>query len=344
MAQPAQKIPPQPVRPIARPPGVPAILSPAFDKPEFAGEPSPSVIHPQFGGLNLITGFRGHGKSSLAMSWDHPNNVLMLDFEDKEETGAQELGISAYFPIMKEVIGKMGANFDVEHIYNRTLQILESVPAGRFTTLVIDNAQDLQEGCCQKISKDPELIKRFGLKAKNVETGGFGGAMAGAKRLIDNLLHLANSKGFKITSVTFQFKQAWANKEPLFNKWKTTDVTTWHEKSRLTMVLVPPMPEHFPVPRALVMKEAFSKREWSEELKRVVQTRRFPSAFPKATPHEIYKYLDEPADFKNPKPGETTTAIELAPYTPTFSNEQLFLLERMARAQKELGMSGEGGE
>lgn len=333
------KIVPRPIQPIAKPPTFPAIIIPAFEKPNFDGDPSPSVIHPQFGGLNLITGFRGHGKSSLAMSWDHPNNVLMLDFEDKEETGAQELGIKAYFPIMKEVIGKMGANFDVEQIYNRTLQILEAVPEGRFTTLVIDNAQDLQEGCCQRIAKDPELIRRFGLKQKNVETGGFGGAMAGAKRLIDNLLHLANSKGFKVTSVTFQLKQAWANNQPAFNKWKSTDVTTWHEKSRLSLIMVPPMPEHFPIPRALVLKEAYSLRKWDEDLKRVIQRRRFPMAFPQAIPSEIYKYLDKPADFKNSQPGEMATAVEISPYTPTFGNENLYLFERMLRLQKELGIT-----
>lgn len=338
------KIPLKPISPTVKSGVAPTIITRLFPDPTFEGEVTDSIIHPQFGGLNLITGFRGHGKSSLAMSWDNPNNVIMLDFEDKEETAAEELGIKAYFPVMKEVIGKMGANFDIEHIYNRTLQIIEAIPLGRFTTLVIDNAQDLQEGSCQKIARDPELIKRFGLKQKNVETGGFGGAMAGAKRLIDTLLHLINGKGIKITSVTFQLKQAWANNQPAFNKWKTSDVTTWHEKSRLTMVMVPPMPENFPVPRALIMKEAFSLRKWSEELKRVIQIKRFPSAIPRALPHEIYNYLDHPADFKNPKPGETVTALELAPYTPSFSNEQLFLLERMVRAQEKMGIGGEGGE
>jgi hypothetical protein len=100
------------------------------------------------------------------------------------------------------------------------------------------------------------------------------------------------------------------------------------------------MPEHFPVPRALVMKEAFSLRKWSDELKRVIQTRRFPAAFPKAEPTEIYRYLNEPASFKDPKPGERVTALELSPWTPTFGNEQLAYLEKALRLQRELGIGG----
>lgn len=333
------KIPPKVSSPIARPPTSSATIQPMFPKPEFPGEIKESIIHPKFTGLVLTTGFRGDGKSSLGMSWDRPENILMLDFEDKEESGAAELGITAYFPIMKEVIGRYGSNFDVIHAYNRTLQILEAVPPGRFTTLVIDNAQDLQEGACQRINYDPELVKKFGLKQKNVDTGGYGGAMAGAKRLIDNLLHLANGKGFRIVYVTFQLKPAWVNNQPAFNKWKMTDVTTWHEKSRLTLVLVKPMPEHFPTPRALVMKEAFSLRSWNEELKRVVQVRRFPAAIPTATPQAIYDYLDHPASFKDPKPGETTTALEIAPYTASFSKEQLFQWQEILRLQEKLGIS-----
>lgn len=338
------KIPPKVPSPIARPPSSSVIIQPMFPKPEFPGEAKESVIHPKFSGLVLTTGFRGKGKSSQGMAWDRPENILMLDYEDKEETGAEELGIKAYFPVVKEVIGRFDSNFDVVHIYNRTLQILEAVPPGRFTTLFIDNAQDLQEGCTQRIAYDPELVKKFGLNQKNVDTGGFGGAKAGAKRLIDNLLHLANSKGFKIISVSFQLKPAWINSQPAFNKWKMSDVTTWHEKSRLTMVLVDPMPEHFPVPRALIMKEAYSLRSWNEELRRVVQVRRFPMAFPKASPPEIYEYLDKPASFQNPKPGEAVTALEISPFTPTFGNENLFLFEKALRLQKELGIIGEEGE
>jgi hypothetical protein len=104
-----------------------------------------------------------------------------------------------------------------------------------------------------------------------------------------------------------------------------------------------PLPEYFPIPRALVMKENLPLRKWDSELNRAITVRRIPAALPQATAYEIYKYLDHPANFKEPKPGESVTALELAPHTPTFSKENLFLLERAVRAQKELGMTEEEG-
>jgi hypothetical protein len=335
------KIPP---RPIAKPIEAPVIITKLFPDPVFEGEVSESIIHPHFHGFNLITGFRGSGKSTLSMSWDNPNNIIMLDFEGKEESGASELGIKAYFPVMREVIGKMGTLFEGDQVYNRTLQIIESIPEGRFTTLVIDNAHEFQDSCCRKIEKSPELVGRFGLKQKNVDTGSFGGALPGAKRLIAHLLHLISSKGVKVVSTTFQLKPAWVNSQPAFNKWKTTDVAIWHEASKLTLVLTDPMPEHFPIPRAFVMKENLPLRKWSPELQRSLTIRRIPAALPQATAEAIYNYLDNPADFKNPKPGETVKALDIAPFTSSFSSEQLFQWEKILRLQKELGMNGEGGE
>lgn len=334
------KIPPRPIaKPIA-----PTIIAPVFERPTFEGELQDSIIHPQFHGFNLITGFRGKGKSTLAMSWDNPNNIIMLDFESKEESGALDLGIKAYFPVMKEVIGKSGINFEADQVYYRTLQIIDSIPERRFTTLVLDNGNEFQEGCIRRIEKDPELYTRFGIKQKNIDLGGYGGARPGAKRLIAYLMHLAYSKGIKVISTTFQLTPAWINNQPAFNKWKTTDVSIWHEASKLSLVMVEPMPEHFPSPRALVLKENFPLRKWSEEKKRTLTVRRIPMAFPKAEPTEIYGYLDTPANFKDPRSGEKVEAIEINPFTPSFGREQLVEWERILRLQKELGMDREGGE
>jgi hypothetical protein len=337
------KISPRPIQPIAKSNSL-VIISKLFPDPIFEGDIVESIIHPHFHGFNLITGFRGKGKSTLAMSWDNPNNIIMLDFEGKEESGAKELGIRAYFPVMKEVIGKMGTMFEGDQIYNRTLQIIEAVPEGRFTTLVIDNAHEFQESCCRKIEKDPELVKRFGLKQKNVDLGSYGGALPGAKRLIANLLRLASAKGIKVVSTTFQLRPAWTNNQPAFNKWTTSNVSIWHEESKLTLVLTNSLPQYFPIPRAYVMKENLPLRKWDDALKRAVHIRRIPAALPQATPEAIYGYLNTPADFKNPSEGETVTALEIAPFTESFSKEQLYEWQQILKLQKELGISGEGGE
>lgn len=278
------------------------------------------------------------GKTSYGLKTDNPANILMLDYEDKGALLAKPLGVGGYFQVMTEVVGQLGEKFELQAVYDRTLQILNAVPEGRFTTLFIDNAQDLQDGSAQLIRNNPAVAKRYGIRPENAETGAYGGALPGVKHLIKNMFHLANGKGIKVIVVSFQLKGAWADKKPLMNKFKMTDVSIWHERSILTLALVAPMVEYFPIPRALIMKEQLSKMEWisNGDEKYTKQIRRLPMALPRAEPRYVYHYLDNPADFKNFKPGESTTAEELFPFTPTFGKEQLLMMERMVRAQAAL--------
>jgi hypothetical protein len=326
----------------------PAVEAPAIVKsivdPVFTGEIGPTIIHPDFEGLNLITGFRGKGKTSYALKVDRPSNMCMLDYEDKGVTLVKKMGIGSYFQPITDVIRTFGRGANLQAIYDRTVQILEAIPIGRFTTLIIDNAQDLQDSSAQLIKNNPALAVKYGVRPENAISGGYGGAWPGVKHVIAEILHLANSRGIKVIVVTFQLKGAWKDGKPLFNKFKTTDVAIWHERSVLTLALVDPTAQYFPIPRALVMKESLSTMEWDEERKMTVQVRRLPPALPRAEPRFVYEYLDNPVDLGNLKPGEDVTASELSPLSPTFDKEQLSILERMARAQKELGIEEQEGE
>jgi hypothetical protein len=280
------------------------------------------------------------GKTSYGLKTDNPNNILMLDYEDKGGLLAKPLGVGGYFQIMTEVVGQLGEKFELQAVYDRTLQILNAVPEGRFTTLFIDNAQDLQDGSAQLIRNNPAVARRYGVRPENAESGSYGGALPGVKHLVKNMFHLANSKGIKVIVVSFQLKGAWKDGRPLSGKFKMTDVSIWHERSILTLAMIEPMVEHFPIPRALVMKEQLSKMEWvpgdTEKPGYTKQIRRLPMALPKAEPKYVYEYLDKPANFGDPKPGEKVTALELLPFTPTFSQEQIMLYEKMERLQKAL--------
>lgn len=330
-------------------PTAPAPITIKFAPPVFEGERQESIIHPRFKGVNLVSGFRGNGKTSYCLKIDNPQNICMIDLEDKGESLAKPLGVGAYFQPLTEVMEVMGVTrFDVVAVYDRILQIIEAMPKDRFTTLIIDNAQALQEGAAQFIRNNPAISQRFGVRPENALSGGFGGAWPGAKLLIGNLLHLANAKGIQVEAVTFQLKPSWKQSQPEFNKWKMTDLTIWHELSILTLVMVDPMVEHYPNRRALVMKEQLSEFKWVPGVdgKRgyTKQIKYMPDAMPSATPDNVYNYLDTPANFEHPAPGETVTALELAPYTPTFSKEQLFLAERMARATAALAVEGGEGD
>lgn len=337
--------PPTMAAPKSATPTAPAPITIKFPTPEFTGERGESIIHSRFKGVNLVSGFRGHGKTSYCLKIDNPANIVMIDLEDKGERLAKPLGVGAYFQPLTEAMDVMGASrFDIVAVYDRILQIIDSLPKDRFTTLIIDNAQSLNDGAAQFIRNNAALSSRYGVRPENAISGGFGGAWPGAKLLIGNMIHLANAKGIQVEAVTFQLKPSWKNSQPEFNKWKMTDLTVWHELSILTLVMVTPMAEHYPNRRALVMKEQLSEFKWvpgdAEKGTRgkTIQVRYLPDAMPSATPDALYNYLDTPYDSSNPAPGEKVTALEIAPYSTSFSMEQLFLAERMARAQKELGI------
>jgi hypothetical protein len=316
-----------------------AIIQKLHD-PIWTGEKQESIIHPEFSGLTFITGFRGKGKSSLLEKFDDPANLVMVDLESKEEEDAtKQLEVGGYFPVMKELATAYGSDYDIQSVYDRILQIANSMPKYRFTVFAIDNAQELVEGAKRFIQNNPDVARKYGLVAQNVAENKFGATQSGAKHLINNLYQTVMSK-VKCFIVTFQLRAAWANNQPAFNKFRTTELTTWHELSKLTLVMVDPIVQHFPNPRAIVMKEAYSQKKWDREKKEFTQIRRIPPAIPKATPQEIYKYLDEPWKLSEPKPGELVTPLELSPFTPTFGNEQLYLMREMVALQEKLGMTG----
>lgn len=317
---------------------VSTLTAPEIGPPIWQGD---SILPPEMRHMILITGFRGSGKTSFVLKLDHPDKLLMLDYESKGETLAAQMKLGGYFPIMSEIAGVYGENFNPQVVYERTIQILRAVPENRFSTLILDNGEYLQVGCAQLIKNNPPLAARYGIDPGNAISGAYGGAWPGVKYLISGLFQLARSKGIRLIATTFQLKTAWDKNRggPLFNQFKTTDVDVWHNQSVFTGVLVDPSPKYYPVPRMLVMKESLSEMKWNEELGETTQSRMLPPALPKATPAELYKYLkrETPLDMANLTEEEQVDSLELAPFKPSFSKEQLFLLERMVRAQEKLG-------
>ena len=316
-----------------------SLPEPQISGPSWDGE---SIVPAELCHSILITGFRGSGKTSFVLKLDHPDKLLMLDYESKGETLAAQMKLGGYFPVMSEIAGVYGENFNPQVVYERTVQILRALPDKRFSTLILDNGEYLQVGCAQLIKNNPPLAARYGIDPGNAVSGAYGGAWPGVKYLISGLFQLARSKGIRLIATTFQLKTAWDKNRggPLFNQFKTTDVDVWHNQSVLTGVLVDPSPKYYPVPRMLVMKESLSDMVWDDIRQETVQRRRLPPALPKATPAELYKYLrrEIPLDMTNLLEEEQVDALELAPFKPSFSKEQLFLLERMVRAQEKLGL------
>lgn len=304
---------------------------PSFPVPTFIGEAQPSVIPSDVRHVIFATGFRGSGKTHFLLGIDRPENILFLDYESKGEGLARGYGIQNYFSVNDDCAETLGFGFRPIAIYERTKQIIEAVPEGRFTTIILDNASFLQDGALAEVQKQPHL---YGIDPQRAMSGRFGGAWPGVKFILYSLFSILRQKGISVIGVSFQLSKAWGDAGPLLNKFKTTDVALWHEHSVLTVVMVPGMPEHLPFPSALVMKEQLSTAKWDDETGEMRVTRRLPLKLPKASMSEVYRYLREPANFKAPRPGEMPAPGEVEPYSPSFSREQLTIMTKLAEAAK----------
>lgn len=318
--------------PTSRPP-TPTSTSTAVEQslpiPTFEGERVPSVIPPDFNGLVMVTGFRGRGKTTFSLGADRGENICMLDFESKGEALASQIKVGGYFPILDICADTHGFNFRPIQIFNATRTILEAMPSNRFTTLILDNAGWLQEGCLAEVKRSPVT---YGIDPERALKGNYGGAWPGVNYILKSLFSIAQAKGVRVIVSTFQPRTAWNNGVPMLNKFKITDLSVWHELSVLSLVLVPGLPKFMPAPSALVMKEQLAQMEWDEETLELKVRRRLPTKLPKASFASIYNYLRNPADLLAPTEGEAATTDELNPWLPTFGKEQLAEVQKLAEA------------
>lgn len=293
---------------------------------------------PQMRHVVLVTGHRGAGKTTFMLQLESPENILFLDFESKGEGLALPLGVENYFSVCDECCEVYGFGYRAYHTFRRVKQILEECPKDRFTTLILDNAGVLQDGCLEEVKLDSE---KFGIDPERAEKGSWGGAWPGVKFLLRGLFQLAKSKGIRLIAASFQPGKAWGEKAPLINKFKISDVKEWHDMSILSLVLGPGTEKGFPAPSALVFKEQLGQLSFDRETKQHVVKRVLPLKLPIATPAEIYRYLREPANLKSPQPFERPEDGELDPWSPTFGKEQLKTILALAKLQQEEGGEGE---
>jgi len=253
----------------------------------------------------------------------------MLDFESKGESLARQTKVGGYLPILDMCADTYGYNFRPIHVFNMIKAAFDSIPANRFTTLILDNAGWLQDGCLAEVKRSP---MSYGIDPERALKGNYGGAWPGVNYILKSLFSIAQSKGIRAIIATFQPRTPWNNGTPLLNKFKITDLAVWHELSVASLVLVQGLPKYMPAPSALVMKEQLAEMEWDEEAGELKVRRRLPTKLPKANFATIYNYLRNPADLLNPAEGEVATAEELNPWLPTFGKEQLAEIQRLADA------------
>lgn len=294
-----------------------------------------SILHPRLGGMIYITGLHGVGKTTLATTCEAPGLTGILDLDLKFQEVAEEVGYVWYegpYAVPKDPLG-----YDVAGLADWFSETIRKVPEG-LTTLVIDNATEIEAALGSIVLKDPT---RYGVNPSNAAAGRYGGVNPGIGKLWGSVLQFLKNKGVRLVVVTAHMSQPWVDGKPVPNKFRGKGNKVLQQYSNLSLVLV--KGDTPPVPSGIVLKEQLARHTFNAETAEYRITRTIPLRLPQATWISIRHYLDNPPSFTSPEPGEIPSKDELYTYSEFMSKEHLEFIKSVVSASYEEGEAGDGG-
>ena len=291
---------------------------------------SESILHPKLHGTIVVSGLPGLGKSTLGFTAERPDKTFILDFDLKGKGMAKDYGIEQYYSPDFMTPDMDPSDYDANKISTWAVEKMKTIKPGT-TNVVIDNATAWEAGMAKLVEKNPT---KYGLNAKNVAAGIYGGANPGISILWQNMTSWLQSMGVQTVFMINHMSQPWANGAPVPNRYHIRGNKIFRQLSILTLIVVPSDTKRGglpPLPSALVAKEALAVRNWSEEKQDYETKRALPMRIPIAGWKEIKQYFLHPADFSNPKPGEVWTDAEVFAYGEFMSAEQVGWIKDAAK-------------
>jgi hypothetical protein len=290
-------------------------------------------------GVMFCSGGRGFGKSFLASQADLPDNIAFLDFESKGAGINTQLNFGMYKALTQESGG------DPMRLHAETFSAVANLEKDRYTVVVFDNVSPMEIAFNAYASANADnLAEMYGLNAKNVKAGRFGGTRSIVNFMISDMCAGLHHKGVKLIVATSHIKARWSPGGPIPNKYNVKGADRWQELSILTLLLIPG--DKPPVPSAIVQKEqlgiigiapdptpaqieAMRKGETGHTI-----NRRLPPKISECTFQKIRWYLANPANFDNLKPEEVPSFEESDPFQASLNKEQFQLVKDMTSMQE----------
>lgn len=280
-------------------------------------------------GVILISGLPGSGKTTAAMTITRPSDLVVLDFDLKDELRCKTLGVPYYRPEMP--VSQDPTENDLEEILNWSRsafsRMAEHGKAG-YSTLVIDNGSPLEDAFAYAVMKNPA---KYGVNARNAQTGAYGGVNPGVSVLWHNTVRFFQSSGFKRIVVCMHMSQSWANGVPV-EKMKVKGNRVLTQLSNLSVVLVRSNRPNQP-PSGLVGKEALGLLRWNDATQKYSIYMALPPRVPEFTWDsvvELNKQM-ESGRKKSFTEEEIWTPKEIEQYSPWLSDGQREFILTIAR-------------
>jgi hypothetical protein len=280
-------------------------------------------------GIVLISGLPGSGKTTAAMTITRPNDLVVLDFDLKDELRCKTLDIPYYRPEMP--ISQDPTENDLEEILNWSRatfsDIAEKGKAGH-STLVIDNGSPLEDAFSYAVMKNPA---KYGVNPRNAQTGAYGGVNPGVSVLWHNTVRFFQSSGFRRIVVCMHMSQSWANGVPV-EKMKVKGNRALTQLSNLSVVLVRSNHPNQP-PSGLVGKEALGLLHWNDATHKYSINMALPPRVPAFTWDSVVELNRqmESGQKQSFSEKEIWTPREIEQYSPWLSDGQREFILTIAR-------------
>lgn len=293
---------------------------------------SESILPKELTGVLTLSGTRNIGKTLFAIQSEVPSRILFIDCEEKTSGLNEQVQFGAYHPVISEFLAQRQGNYDASEFYGYFENLIKKVEKDKFTVCVIDNIAYLESAIEARIKKMPVA---YGVSPESAASGKYGGIWGAVKTQISTICNILYSKGIKCIIMISHLVHPWAGGQPVLSKMKQVGKDRWFEMAVLSLILIPG--EHPYIPAALVTIDHTTKLKFNPEKGDYEIQRRLPLRLPTATFAELRRYLKEPADLMNPRPGERPTEEEIYPYSDKFTPAQLTTLAKLAEAAREGG-------
>ncbi len=288
-----------------------------------------SIVREGVGGVIVLSGAYGSGKTTAALTLERPDLTVMIDLDSaKSESRCKALGMKYYTP--RNIDLEDPTDVDLDKIASWLKQTFSTIKSEHSdeTTIVIDNGSLMESVNHAVVAKSP---KKYGVRASNVASGKYGGTNPGVGVIWDNTVRFLKDVGFQNIVVCMHMSQMWAGGAPI-DKFRVKGNKMLTQMASLSLVLIKsPLPNT--APAAVVGKEALGLISWDEKTETHKVFMAVPPRIPEMTWPAVYEYIrtmrsGERTQFRS---DEIPSVKEAERYGPWLSDAQRDLIMAVAK-------------
>jgi len=281
-----------------------------------------SVAPPEIGGVSVISGLWGTGKTTLALTCENPALTTMIDFDLKSAAKARALGLEYFSPAAIGMDDPL--DYDLDKLISWFRATIRDLPRDGKTTMIIDNGSPVEAAFGKLVGDSPAS---FGVNPANAASGSFGGVNPGVGQLWESTISYLERLGYERVFIIMHMSQSWTRSGPIPNKYKAKGNKTLSQLSNLSLILSKAKEINAP-PNAIVAKEALGVIRYDDGEFNVLQA--LPPRIPHCDWDKIKEYIASAGTRTSFEDDEIPSAFEMSCYGEFMTPEQVAFIKAVA--------------